>query len=129
MIKAWHLSTGPDGHSHAVPGAILNNHDVVSAHSIHFEETPAHSALDWHTAPTTQYVITLSGTLEFVTRTGETFTIRPGDILVAMDTTGSGHKWRLIDDQPWRRAYVAFQDGADVNFRADEAQAKVPVRK
>lgn len=124
MIKAWQLYTGPDGHSHAVPGTILNNHQVVAASTIHFEEAPAHSALDWHTAPTTQYVITLSGTLEFVTRTGESFSIRPGEILVATDTTGSGHKWRLIDDQPWRRAYVAFQEGTNVHFRADDAQLK-----
>jgi cytochrome d ubiquinol oxidase subunit II len=28
----------------------------------------------------------------------------PGDALVAADYVGKGHKWRLIDDQPWRRA-------------------------
>src|SRR5262249_22617077 len=50
------------------------------------------------------YVITLSGTLEFTTRDGETFIMRPGDVLVAIDHVGTGHKWRLIDDQPWRRA-------------------------
>ncbi len=122
MIKAWHLYTGPDGHSHAVAGTIRNNHEVVAAGSNHFEETPARSALDWHTAPTTQYVITLSGTLEFVTRTGETFVIHPGEILVAMDTTGTGHKWRLIDDQPWKRAYVAFRKDEDVNFHPGEPQ-------
>ena len=124
MIRAWHLYTGPDGHSHVVGGYLADNHKLVAADSIHFEETPAHSALDWHTAPTTQYVITLSGTLEFVTRTGESFSLHPGEILVATDTTGTGHKWRLIDDQPWRRAYVAFKEGADVYFRADEALAK-----
>ena len=59
------------------------------------------SALDWHTAPHVQYVITLSGTLEFTTRDGETFVLRPGEVLLAADTTGTGHRWRLIDDQPW----------------------------
>ncbi len=123
MITAWHLYTGPDGHSHAVRGSVLLDHEAVAARSIHFEETAAHSSLDWHTAPTTQYVITLSGTLEFTTWTGETFTIHPGEILVAMDTTGTGHKWRLIDDQPWRRAYVAFAQGTNVHFLAEEARA------
>jgi len=47
------------------------------------------------------------------------FTIHPGEILVATDTTGSGHKWRLIDDQPWKRIYVVFKEGAKVNFRPD----------
>ena len=53
-----------------------------------------------------------AGTLEFTTRDGETFMLRPGDVLVATDDIGSGHKWRLIDDQPWRRAYVVLKPGA-----------------
>jgi len=32
---------------------------------------------------------------------GETFAIHSEEILVAMDTTGTGHNPRLIDDQPW----------------------------
>ena len=115
MIQAFSLHTGPDGHSHVTSGSMVDN-EVLAAESILFEETPAHSSLDWHNAPTTQYVITLSGTLEFVTHGGETFIIHPGEILVAMDTTGSGHKWRLIDDKPWKRLYVAFKAGTKVNF-------------
>jgi quercetin dioxygenase-like cupin family protein len=72
----------------------------------HFEETAAGSSRDWHTAPREQFVVTLSGTLEFTTRDGEIFVLRPGDILLASDTSGTGHRWRLIDDQPWRRLYV-----------------------
>jgi len=100
-----HLFTGPDGRSHvekiSVPlGA------VQGATKVHFEETAAGSALAWHSAPCNQYVITLIGTLEFTTRDGETFVLRPGDVLLAEDTRGSGHQWRLIDDHPWRRMYV-----------------------
>jgi hypothetical protein len=42
--------------------------------------------------------------------------VRPGDVLVATDHVGSGHKWRLIDDQPWRRAYVVLKPGARDSF-------------
>ncbi|HLZ87968.1 MAG TPA: cupin domain-containing protein [Puia sp.] len=122
MITAYHLYTGADGDSHVVRGQIPDA-TLVKAESIQFKETAAHSTFDWHDAPNTQYVITLSGTLEFTTRGGETFTLRPGDILVAMDTTGSGHKWRLVDDQPWRRAYIIFADGADPNFIPDNNKA------
>jgi len=118
MVKAYRLYTGSDGHSHVVPGSIID-HELVAVDSIHFEETPPRSSLDWHTAPTTQFVITLSGVLEFVTRGGETFTIKPGEILIAQDTTGSGHKWRLIDDGPWARAYVHFKESVQVNFQPD----------
>jgi quercetin dioxygenase-like cupin family protein len=66
-------------------------------------------------------VITLAGVLEFTTVGGETFTIHPGEVLVAEDHTGSGHKWRLINDEPWRRAYVVFKQGADTQFVPDAA--------
>lgn len=118
MIPAHRLYTGPDGASHVEHGSITGDM-LVQAESIEFKETPAHSAYDWHDAPVPQYVITLSGTLEFATRDGETFTIRPGDVLLAEDRVGSGHKWRLVDDQPWRRAYVVFKAGADPQFVAD----------
>ncbi len=108
-------------HSHVVRGTVRNNHGVIGAVSIMFQESPPHSTLDWHTAPATQYVLFLSGTLEFTVHGGETFVVRPGEVLIALDTTGTGHKWRLIDDQPWRRAYVIFKDGTDLNFQPDGA--------
>jgi quercetin dioxygenase-like cupin family protein len=94
---------------------------LIKADSILFKETPPHSSLDWHEAPTTQYVITLAGVLEFTTVGGETFTIRPGEVLVAEDNSGSGHKWRLVNDEPWKRAYVVFNEGVDIHFVADPA--------
>jgi uncharacterized cupin superfamily protein len=57
------------------------------AHTITFEET-AGASLDWHNAPHRQYVITLSGRLEFETRSGKKQTVQPGDILLAEDTAG-----------------------------------------
>ena len=116
MIKAYKLFTGPDGHSHVTTGSVILN-ETTAAESLLFEETPPHSSLDWHNAPTTQYVITLAGILEFTTHTGEKFTINPGEILIALDTTGTGHKWRLTNDQPWKRAYVVFKKGLEPNFR------------
>jgi quercetin dioxygenase-like cupin family protein len=119
-IRAFKLYTGPDNASHVLEGTIdlTDRADVVA---IHFKETPAHSSYDWHPDPEPQYVITLSGTLEFHTRDGETFVLRPGDVLLAEDNTGSGHKWRLIDDQPWRRAYVVLKPGAKDTFVAKSA--------
>jgi quercetin dioxygenase-like cupin family protein len=107
-IKLW---TGADNASHVLEGTLtLDRRTDVAA--VHFKESPPHSSFDWHDAPERQYVITLAGTLEFSTRDGETFIIRPGDVLVATDTAGTGHKWRLIDDAPWRRCYVVLKSGA-----------------
>jgi quercetin dioxygenase-like cupin family protein len=114
-IRAFKLYTGPDNASHVLEGTI-DLKDRVDVVAIHFKETAAHSSYDWHPDPEPQYVISLSGTLEFHTRDGETFVLRPGDVLLAEDNIGSGHKWRLIDDQPWRRAYVVLKPGAKDSF-------------
>ena len=55
-------------------------------------------------------MLTLSGRLEFTTRGGEVFEIGPGDVLLAEDTTGGGHSWRIVGDEPWRRVYVALEE-------------------
>jgi quercetin dioxygenase-like cupin family protein len=109
MIRCIQLYTGSDDRSHVEETTIATG-VLHAAKAVHVEETAAGSALDWHVAPCRQYVVTLSGTLEFTTRDGETFILRPGDVLLAADTTGSGHRWRLIDDQPWRRMYVELAD-------------------
>jgi quercetin dioxygenase-like cupin family protein len=114
-MHAFKLSSGKDGASHVSEGSVQLDHrtDVVA---VHFKESPPRSAFEWHNAPEAQYVITLAGTLEFTTRDGETFVIRPGDVLVATDTIGTGHQWRLIGDAPWRRCYVVLKSGAPDMF-------------
>jgi quercetin dioxygenase-like cupin family protein len=107
MLHAFRLFTGFDNASYVEEGSIEQS-VTTSALSICFAESAPHSALDWHDAPVRQFVITLSGTLEFRTRDGKAFILRPGDVLLAEDTAGSGHAWRLIDDQPWRRVYVVL---------------------
>jgi len=122
MIRAYYLFTGKDGNSHVTRGSLALG-ETIGVDTILFRETPPHSSLEWHEAPTTQYVITLAGVLEFTTRSGETFSINPGEILIAEDTAGTGHEWRLTNDQPWRRAYVAFKPGTKVNFKPDQPAA------
>jgi quercetin dioxygenase-like cupin family protein len=129
MIRCVRIWTGEDGDSHFEEGAIdfadRARGDLLSGKtgtvSVSFQETEAGGTFAWHDAPIRQFVITLSGTLDFQTRGGKHFAIRPGDILLAEDTTGSGHSWRLTDDQPWRRAYVILAPDASVPFVAKSA--------
>jgi uncharacterized cupin superfamily protein len=117
-IKLIRLFTGADGQSHFEVGKI--KWDLVEAvnavsksesvHNISFEETKAGASLEWHNAPHRQYVITLSGRLEFETRSGARQVIKAGDVLLAEDTSGGGHRWWLLDDQPWRRVYVTLHN-------------------
>jgi AraC-like ligand binding domain len=130
MIRCVRIWTGDDGNSHFEEGVIElepgKRGDVLSGRmattTISFEETASGGTFAWHDAPNRQLVITLSGTLDFQTREGEHFVIRPGDILLAEDTTGSGHSWRLTDNQPWRRAYAILQPGTAVPFRVSKPQ-------
>ena len=125
MIRCVRLWTGDDGNSHVEEGAIdlqagargdLLSGSLAARHTS-LQETESGGTYDWHTAPARQLVVTLSGTLEFSTRGGQRFVLRPGDILLAEDTTGGGHTWRLLDDQPWRRVYIVLADGASVPFQ------------
>lgn len=111
MTGCIRLFTGPDGCSH-VERVPLPVGTLTEARGVHFEESAVHAALDWHTAPCIQYVVTLSGEIEFTTRDGGTFFIAPGDVLIAEDTMGSGHKWRLVNDDPWLRLYVELEPRA-----------------
>jgi quercetin dioxygenase-like cupin family protein len=90
--------------------------DVFTATSISFRETKPENALAWHTAPAHQLVLTLTGTLLFETHDGSTFVIRPGDVLLAEDVVGNGHRWRLVGDEPWRRAYVILSADFKAGF-------------
>jgi hypothetical protein len=45
---------------------------------------------------------------ELETRSGAKQVAEPGLVLLAEDTSGGGHRWRLIDDHPWRRVYVTL---------------------
>ena len=127
MIRCVRLWTGQDGNSHFRDGSLDitpgRNNDLVSramaATQATVEETAGGGALAWHTAPVRQLVVTLSGTLIFTTRDGEEFTLRPGDVLLAEDTAGSGHQWRLEGSDPWRRMYVVLAPDAEVPFVGD----------
>lgn len=125
MIRCVRMWTGDDGNSLFEEGAIDlaagRRGDSVSAPieaaELSFQETRSGGSYAWHQDPIPRFVLTLSGTLEFETKSGATFTIRPGDVLLAQDNSGTGHKWKLIGEEPWRRAYVVYKNGTELQFK------------
>lgn len=125
MIRCVRMWTGEDGNSHFEEGTLVMKAGErgdfiglpIAVNQLSFRETTSGGSFDWHKDPVPRFVITLSGTLEFEMASGETFQIKPGDILLAQDNTGTGHKWRLVDDEPWRRAYVVYDEKSDLTFK------------
>ncbi len=130
MIRCVRIWTASDGKSDFEEGLIDLSQGqrgdilskVLGATSISFRETKAGGKFEWHDAPARQFVITLDGTLDFETKRGQHFTIRPGDILLAEDTAGSGHSWKLVGDDPWRRAYVILPPNVVIPFVPKDSQ-------
>ena len=140
MIRCVRLWTGDDGESAfeegwidlsaGTPGHPSGDPDgdpvskPVPVVELSFQETAPGGSHDWHQDPVPRFVITLSGTPEFQTKSGATFTIRPGDVLLAQDNSGTGHKWRLTGKDPWCRAYVVYATGASPRFQPASTQER-----
>ena len=128
MIRCVRMWTGENGNSLFEEGVIDLEEgmrgdqigDPIEVERLSFRETSSGGSYEWHQDPVPRFVLTLSGTLEFETKSGATFTIRPGDVLLAQDNSGTGHKWRLIGREPWRRAYVVYKAGAPLRFTVAE---------
>jgi len=69
-----------------------------------------------HTAPRYQYVVTLKGKLEFTTSDSKSFILEPGVILIAKDTEGEGHSWKLLEGDEWHRIYIVPNQDDDDGF-------------
>jgi gentisate 1,2-dioxygenase len=120
MIRLVTLSTGADGESHVEEQHVdlpAQGRDLASswltAGRVRFQESPPGSTLDWHCAPQRQLVVILRGTIEFETRGGEHVCLHAGDVLLAADKTGGGHRWRLLGEEPWQRLYVELAPDSD----------------
>ena len=115
--KVIHLYTGPDGESHfediVIPVAnkweLGLRSESVKAKKIMFQEQPDDYNSDWHPAPRRQFIITLEGEGEIEIGDGTKRRFKPGDILLAEDTTGRGHISRGIKNKPRKAIVVTLE--------------------
>ena len=115
--KIVRIFTGDDGESHFEDVEVeLKESGIVGALSelepatgIVFRETGPGYDFDWHNAPRRQYVITLSGAFEVEIGDGTTRRLGAGDILLAEDTTGRGHRSRAVGEGIRRSIFVTLE--------------------
>ena len=98
-VETWTIGTKEHGN-----GTFVS--DLIPCDSVRLAETEPGGVYDWHPAPRKQVVVTLTGTIEFTFGNGEVLLVKPGDVFLAADVEGRGHKWRIVGDEPWRRLYV-----------------------
>ncbi len=82
---------------------------LQGATDIQFRRAAPGYVNDWHKAPKRQYVITLSGQWEVEVGDGSKRSFSPGDILLAEDVTGQGHKSKVLGSQPRVYAFVPLK--------------------
>lgn len=107
------IYTGDDEQSHfseldTSEGAAIFS-KVQSATAVVFKNDQATHVLDWHTAPRRQYCITLGGSVDIRIGDGTVKTFGPGDVLLAEDFSGQGHKVVRKGKDNWIRAFVHIE--------------------
>jgi hypothetical protein len=120
-IKVTRLYTGADGKTkmeeYEVPltasGRGTELSKTVAVKSLQFRRTNQDYNLDWHPAPSRQFVITLSGESEVELEGGRKLRLGPGHILLAEDTTGQGHISRAIGSGDRVSLFIPNADGAE----------------
>ena len=115
-MRITRIYSGEDGESHfedvEIPlrkvGEIGRISEPLEATGIVFRETDGDYDFDFHCAPRRQYVINLDAPVEIETGDGSTRRIGAGEILLAEDTSGRGHRSRAVDGQPRRCVFVTL---------------------
>jgi quercetin dioxygenase-like cupin family protein len=73
--------------------------EVFETTGMVFRHTKPDYDLDFHNAPRRQFIVNLTGGVEIEVSDGEVRRFKAGEIILAEDTTGKGHKSRALDGQ------------------------------
>lgn len=87
-------------HDHAPPAAPFFTAEAETATQYILFRIPPGWAGGQHPTPNYRLVICLAGVLRFIGSTGETLTLRPGDRMMDMNTTGKGHRTEVVSEEP-----------------------------
>jgi hypothetical protein len=117
-MRITRLYTGPDGESHFEDldialhngGPIGRLSERIPATGMILRETGGDYDYDWHCAPRRQAIVMLDGAVDVEIGDGTVRRFGPGDILLAEDTTGRGHRSRAVNNQPRRSIFITLDE-------------------
>ena len=118
MFKLTRIYADANGESHfkeqEIPltpsGDIGALSTVFPASGLVFREVLPTYDYDFHTAPQTQYIVLLDGTIEIETSLGEKRTFGAGEVLLVEDTTGKGHRTKNLVPAKRRSIFILVPD-------------------
>jgi hypothetical protein len=89
-------------------GIIGKLSEALPVSSVIFREVEPSYDWDFHNAPQRQYIILLDGEIEIETSLGEKKIFKGGDVILAEDTTGKGHRTKNLTPIKRRSVFVTF---------------------
>jgi hypothetical protein len=116
-MRITRLFTGPDNQSHfdeleiqlKSRGPLGFFTEPASVKAFFFREVPAKYQYTWHNVVCREYVITIEGRAEIEVSSGDKRKFGKGDVLLAEDISGQGHRTRVIGNKPWRQAFITLE--------------------
>ena len=115
LIKTIRLYNLPDGSCSFEVGTVPNTTHISVTSFFAQTHIEAYQKIA-HPAPRKQFVVTLTGKLQFTVTNGDSFIIEPGILLIAEDVQGPGHTWVLLEGETWHRLYIPIPEGAETHF-------------
>ncbi|GAB3007722.1 hypothetical protein GCM10027051_04700 [Niabella terrae] len=89
-------------------GAIGLLSTPLPVHSMVLREVAADYDYDFHNAPQRQYILLMDGSIEIETSLGEKRIFKGGDIILAEDTTGKGHRSRNLTRSKRKSVFITL---------------------
>lgn len=125
LIQYIRIFADPEGESHFEKGSVemtsnsyappappLDISIPRAAEALVFLHLPAGWNGDWHPSPVCQYLIVMTGECEFETSDGNVCRGRAGDVVLLDDTTGKGHRTRVVGHAAMTIAAVHIPPGS-----------------
>lgn len=90
-------------------GMIGHLSEPIPAKSVIFREVLQSYDWNFHNAPNKQYIILLDGEIQIETSLGEVRNFKGGDILLAEDTTGKGHRTKNVIPAKRKSVFIVLE--------------------